>query len=122
MRDGLPERIDRLGEKAAGRERGICDRTDRTDRAIDGREQPIDDLWIAIDRGQRAIDDAGDVIEPHAKLDARLDAFDRELDLVELASTPAVKDNRFASFASKFRRALRLSTCRSISCTERLAR
>ena len=55
-------------------------RTELLDRPADA----LDQLRIAIERRQHAVDDGGHVVQPSPEQGLRLDPFDGELDLAEL--------------------------------------
>ncbi|HEV8247392.1 MAG TPA: hypothetical protein VGP93_16555 [Polyangiaceae bacterium] len=57
---------------------------DAAHRVIDGFDQALENLRIAIESGQRTIEDVVEILEPHLELCLRLDTRDVHLDLAEV--------------------------------------
>ena len=84
MLAGLADIASQLTDGAAGLNRLPGRLTDCADRGIRRLEQAFQDLGVAIDRGQRPIEDAVEVFQPDLEQRLRIDVLDVQFDLTDV--------------------------------------
>jgi hypothetical protein len=72
----LPDVVERLADGAARPQRLLAELSDAADCVVERIHQPLEDLWIPIQRGQRTIEDVVQVLQPNLELRLSLDALD----------------------------------------------
>jgi hypothetical protein len=73
-----------LGDCAAWAERLLAELADAADGVVDGLDEALEDLGVAIERRQRAVEDVVQVLQPNLQQRLRLHAADVHLDLVQM--------------------------------------
>jgi hypothetical protein len=76
--------VERLRHCAARPERLLTQVADVVDRVIDGLDEALEDLWIAIECREGSIEDVVEVLEADLEPRLRINPFDVDLDLPEV--------------------------------------
>jgi hypothetical protein len=81
---GLADVVECLRHRSTWPERLLTEVADVVDRVVDGLDEALEDLRIAIECRQGAIEDVVEVLEADLELRLRLDSLDVDLDLSEV--------------------------------------
>jgi ABC-type transporter Mla subunit MlaD len=73
-----------LADGASGAERILAELADAPKRVVNGVHEALEDFRVAVEGGQRPVEDVVQVLQPHLQLGLDLHALDVDLDLTQV--------------------------------------